>query len=394
MKKLLSILGSTGSIGLTTLKIIDKKKNFFKPYIFSANKNYNEIYKQIKFYKPRYFLVCDKIIYKKIKEKFKKKKNRTIIINRIEEIKTRKKSDITISAIPGIIGLKPTIYLIKLSKKILLANKESVICGWDLIRREIKKYNTTLVPIDSEHYSIMNLIKNHKINEINKIFITASGGPFLNYKVSQFKKIKPADALKHPKWKMGKKISIDSATLMNKILELIEAQKLFNLPPEKLEIVIHPESLVHSIIDLKNGIKKFIYHETTMIIPIANALFEESINIENIIKIGKKEKIKNLIFKKVDKKIFPIVKIIKRINEHDSTPIIVNAANEVLVDHFLREKIPFLGIQKVILDVLKDKNYKKYAIRRPSNFNTINIVNTWAKNITVKKVKQFYGKNY
>ena len=248
--------------------------------------------------------------------------------------------------------------------------------------------------IDSEHYSIMNLIKNHKINEINKIFITASGGPFLNYKVSQFKKINPTDALKHPKWKMGKKISIDSATLMNKILELIEAQKLFNLPPEKLEIVIHPESLVHSIIDLKNGIKKFIYHETTMIIPIANALFEESINIENIIKIAKKEKIKNLIFKKVDKKIFPIVKIIKRINEHDSTPIIINAANEVLVDHFLREKIPFLGIQKVIFDVLKDKNYKKYAIRRPSNFNTINIVNTWAKNITVKKVKQFYGKNY
>ena len=392
MKKLLSILGSTGSIGLTTLKIINKKKNSFKPYIFSANKNYKEICKQIKFYKPRYFLISDKIIYKKIKEKFKK--NKTIIINRIEEIKIKKKSDVTISAIPGIIGLKPTIYLIKLSKKILLANKETVICGWDLIRRETKKYNTTLVPIDSEHYSIMNLIKNHKIDEINKIFITASGGPFLNYKVSQFKKVNPTDALKHPKWKMGRKISIDSATLMNKILELIEAQKLFNLPPEKLEIIIHPESLIHAIIDLKNGIKKFIYHETTMIIPIANALFEERINIENIIKIEKKERIKNLIFKKVDRKIFPIVKIIKRINEHDSTPIIINAANEVLVDHFLREKIPFLGIQKVILDVLKDKNYKKYAIRKPSNFNTINIVNSWAKNITVKKIKQFYDKNY
>ena len=392
MKKLLSILGSTGSIGLTTLKILDKKKNFFKPYIFSANKNYNKICKQIKLYRPTYFLINDKVIYKKIKKKFKK--NKTIIINDVEEIKIRKKSDVTISAIPGIIGLKPTIYLIKLSKKILIANKESVICGWDLIRREIKKHNTSIVPIDSEHYSIMNLIKDHKIEEINKIFITASGGPFLNYKVSQFKKINPIDALKHPKWRMGKKISIDSATLMNKIFELIEAQRLFNLPPEKLDIIIHPDSLVHSIIDFKNGLKKFIYHETTMAIPIANALFDEKINIEDILKIKKKEKIKNLIFKKVDKKKFPVTKIIKRINEHVSTPLIINAANEVLVEHFLSKKIPFLGIQKVILDVLKDKNYKKYAIRKPSNFNTINIVNTWAKNITDKKIKQIYGKNY
>ena len=391
MKKLLSILGSTGSIGLTTLKIINQKKKLFKPYIFSANKNYKEICKQIILYKPSYFLINNELIYKKIKKKFKK--NGTIIINKIEKIKIKKKSDVTVSAIPGIIGLKPTIYLIRLSKKILIANKESVICGWDLIRREIKKYNTKIVPIDSEHYSIMNLIKNHKINEINKIIITASGGPFLNYKVAQFKKIKPKDALKHPKWKMGKKITIDSATLMNKILELVEAQRLFNLSPEKLDIIIHPESLVHAIVDFKNGLKKFIYHETTMIIPIANALFDQKINIENIIRIKKNERIKDLVFRKVDKKIFPIAKIKKRVNEYDSTPIIINAVNEVLVDHFLREKIPFLGIQKVILDVLKDKNYKKYAIRKPSNFNTINIVDTWAKNITYKKIKQIYDKN-
>ena len=192
---------------------------------------------------------------------------------------------------------------------------------------------------------------------------------------------------------MGKKITIDSATLMNKILELVEAQRLFNLPPEKLDIIIHPESLVHAIVDFKNGLKKFIYHETTMIIPIANALFDQKVNIESILRIRKNEKIKNLVFRKVDKKIFPIAKIIKRINEYDSTPIIINAANEVLVDHFLREKIPFLGIQKIILDVLKDKNYKKYAIRKPSNFNTINIVDTWAKNITYKKIKQIYDKN-
>ena len=153
MKKLFSILGSTGSIGLTTLKIINKKKKLFKPYIFSANKNYNEICKQISLYRPSYFLINNELIYKKIKKKFKN--NRTIIINKIEKIKIKKKSDVTVSAIPGIIGLKPTIHLIRFSKKILIANKESVICGWDLIRREIKKYNTKIVPIDSEHYSIM-----------------------------------------------------------------------------------------------------------------------------------------------------------------------------------------------------------------------------------------------
>ena len=183
----------------------------------------------------------------------------------------------------GIDGLKPTIFLIKLSKKILIANKESIICGWHLIKNELKKNNAKLIPVDSEHFSIMNLLQEHKLEEINKIYITASGGPFLNYKPSELKSVKPARALKHPKWRMGKKISIDSATLMNKILELIEAQRLFNIPKEKLDIIIHPNSLVHAIIDLKNGLKKFIYHETTMIIPIANAIFDRNLEIKKII---------------------------------------------------------------------------------------------------------------
>ena len=259
MKQLISILGSTGSIGLTTLKILDKKKRLLTPYIFLANKNYKRICHQIKIYKPRFFLINDEIVYKKIKKKFHNSK--TIIVNSLDKIKIKKKSDITISAIPGIIGLKPTIYFTKISNKILIANKESIICGWYLIKKAIKKNNTKIIPIDSEHFSLMNLLKNHNISEINKIYITASGGPFLNYKSHLLKNIKPINALKHPKWKMGKKISIDSATLMNKILELIEAQKLFDIPAEKLDIIIHPNSLVHAIIDFRNGLKKFIYHE-------------------------------------------------------------------------------------------------------------------------------------
>jgi len=392
MKQLISILGSTGSIGLTTLKILDKKKKLLTPYIFLANKNYKKICQQIKIYKPRFFLINDETVYKKIKKKFHNSK--TTIVNSLDKIKIKKKSDITISAIPGIIGLKPTIYFTKISNKILIANKESIICGWYLIKKAIKKNNTKIIPIDSEHFSLMNLLKNHNISEINKIYITASGGPFLNYKSHHLKNIKPINALKHPKWKMGKKISIDSATLMNKILELIEAQKLFDIPAEKLDIIIHPNSLVHAIIDFKNGLKKFIYHETTMVIPIANAIFDGKLDIRDIIKIKNNLKnIQNLTFSLVDKKTFPIIKILNRISEHFATPIIINSANEVLVDHFLREKIPFLGIQKIILNIMKDKNYKKYAIRKPNNFNTISKIDNWAKHITNKKIKYFYGKN-
>ena len=392
MKKLISILGSTGSIGLSTLRIIDIKKKLFKPYIFSANKNYSEICKQIKLYKPSFFLIGNEVIYKKIKKKFTK--CRTKIINNFVEIKTQKKSDITISAIPGIDGLKPTIFLIKLSKKILIANKESIICGWHLIKNEIKKNNTKLIPIDSEHFSIMKLLQEHKLQEINKIYITASGGPFLNYKPSKLKSVKPAKALKHPKWKMGKKITIDSSTLMNKILELVEAQKLFNLPKNKLEVLIHPESLVHAIIKLHNGLSKLIYHQTSMQIPLANAIFDENLDINEFYKVEKKKsnkkEIENLSFYNVDPKKFPMIKLKKNIFQFPSSPIIINAANEVLVNEFLKKNIPFSAIFKIILAILKDRNYKKYAIKKPINLSQINKIDFWSRKLTLEKVKFIY----
>ncbi len=278
--------------------------------------------------------------------------------------------------------------MIRLSKIILIANKESIICGWNLIKKNALKYKTKIVPIDSEHFSIFTLLKNHKLNEIEKIYITASGGPFLNYKKNQFKKIKPNDALRHPKWKMGKKISIDSSTLMNKMLELIEAQKLFNIPDYKIDILIHPNSLVHAIIKLKNGLTKFIYHETTMIIPLANALFEKNLIIEQFFnKNSKKYFIENLTFEKVNKKVFPVFKLKNRLNESPSTPIIINAANEILVDQFLQKKIPFLRISKTILSILNDRNYRKYAIRKPRNIKEITKVDKWARETILQKIK-------
>jgi 1-deoxy-D-xylulose-5-phosphate reductoisomerase len=385
MKKTISILGSTGSIGLTTLNIIDKKKNFFKVNLLSSNKNFKLICNQIEKYKPNFFVVANNEILIKVKKKFKKKN--TKIINNFEFKKLKIKNHITVSAIPGINGLEPTISMTRLSKVILIANKESIICGWNLIKKNALKYKTKIIPIDSEHFSILTLLKNHRLNEIKKIYITASGGPFLNYKKNQFKKINPEDALKHPKWKMGKKITIDSSTLMNKMLELIEAQKLFNIPDNKIDILIHPNSLVHAIIKLKNGLTKFIYHETTMIIPLANALFDKDLIIEEFYnKKSKKYFGENLIFEKVNKNVFPIFKLKNRLNESPSTPIIINAANEILVDQFLQKKIPFLSISKTILSILNDRNYRKYAIRNPKNINEIIKVDKWAKETTIQKI--------
>jgi 1-deoxy-D-xylulose-5-phosphate reductoisomerase len=386
MKKTLSILGSTGSIGLSALSIIKKKKSLFKINFLSANKNYHLICKQIIEYKPKFFIVSNELVYNKIKKKFYKDK--TKILNNFK-LKNLIKTDITISAIPGIEGLEPTLNAIKLSKKILIANKESIICGWNLIKNESLKNNTQIVPIDSEHFSILKLLEKEKANEIKKIYITASGGPFLKFKKKQFSKIKPNDAFKHPKWKMGKKISVDSSTLMNKMLELVEAQKLFNIPDKKLDILIHPESLVHAIIEFNNGLIKFIYHDTSMIIPIANAIFEKDLNIEKFYTIKKNnaKRINNLSFEKVNSKTFPVIKLKTKINEFPSSAIIFNAANEILVDQFLRKKLPFLDISKTIMRIQSDSNYKKYAIKKPKNINEIIKIDKWTRKIILKKLR-------
>ena len=187
---------------------------------------------------------------------------------------------------------------------------------------------------------------------------------------------------------MGKKISIDSSTLINKVLEYIEAQKLFNLSNDKLEIIIHPESLVHAIIKFKNGLTKFIYHETSMIIPLANAIFNNNLSINKF--LDNKTKIRSLTFKRPNQINFPIIKILNRVNEFPSTSIIVNASNEVLVDHFLRKKVPFLGIPLIIQKILSDRNYKKYAIKVPKELGHIYEISSWAKNKTIEKIKTLY----
>jgi len=389
MKKKIAILGSTGSIGQASLKIIQKNLKEFNIFLLSANSNYKLINNQIKKYKPKIFVVNNPKIFKLVKKKYKKK--RIKIYNKFSEIPSFKtKLDITISSIVGIAGLEPTIKFIKKSKKILLANKETVICGWHIIKNLCRKNKTKVIPIDSEHFSIDQLTKNFKDKDIEKIYITASGGPFLNRSLKSFKNIKVKDAIKHPKWKMGKKISIDSSNLMNKVLELIEAYKLFPFHPNKYEIIVHPQSLIHAIVIFKNGQTKFLHHETDMRIPIANAIYENNLDIRKVIE-SKKDVLKNfekLKFQKVDKKRFPIVTLLSKFFEKSSGPIILNASNEVLVEQFIKGRISFKSIYLYLKAVLGHKDFKKYAIKRSPGINDIYKIDSWARGKTIEIIEK------
>ena len=387
IKKKIAVLGSTGSIGRNTLKVIESKKKFFKISILAANSNYKIIKDQIIRFKPNFFIIKNKNTFLKLKKEFSKTK--TKILNDFNFHLRSRYLDITVAAIPGLAGLEPTIIFTKKSKKILLANKESIICGWSIISSIAKKNKTEIVPLDSEHFSIYQLIKGVKNNQIDKIFLTASGGPFLNFPLKKLKSITPSQAIKHPKWKMGKKISVDSSNLMNKILELLEAKKIFDFDFDKYKIIIHPQSLIHAIVKFKNGITKFLYHETNMMIPIANAMFDSKVDLKDFkIKESENNQIENLQFFDVDKKRFPVIKILKNLNKYQSTPIIINAANEELVQEFLKRKISYNSIINYIFLVLRDKNYKKYAIQRPLNLSTIYKIDYWAR----KKIRTMISK--
>ena len=387
-KETIAILGSTGSIGKNTLEIVKKTKKF-KVVLIAANKNFLKISEQIKTFNPRVVIVVNASVYTQIKKKYQKRN--IIFLNNFYDIERYiKKIDVTVSAIPGIAGLEPTIKFTKLSKNILLANKEAIICGWELIKKIAIKYSTKITPIDSEHFSIGLLTKKISNDEVKKIYITASGGPFLKLPIKKFKVIKPKDAIKHPKWKMGKKISVDSATLMNKVLEVTEALKLFPFKLNKYEIVVHPQSLIHAIIKLKNGTSFFLYHLPDMKIPIGNALLK-NFNYSTFL-TKKKEKQKNenynLDFLPVNKKKFPLVRLITKMNAAKSAPIIINAANEIFVDEFLKNNIHFNDIISYLKLVLRDKSYIKTSNLPSDSIKNIYIIDNWGRKTAFKIIKK------
>jgi 1-deoxy-D-xylulose-5-phosphate reductoisomerase len=355
MKKKICILGSTGSIGKSTLEIISKNRNDFDVILLSGNSNFRLLISQAKKFKPKYIYSSNFYLTEKIK--YFCIKNKIIIINDLNLLK-KIKFDITIAAISGIAGLLPTLNIIKFSKKILIANKESIICGWKFIYKELKKNNCSFVPIDSEHFSIFNLIENKNITSIKNIFLTASGGPFFGKNIN-LKKVTPLQAIKHPNWKMGKKISIDSANLMNKILEVIEASLIFNLPISKFKIIIHPQSLIHAVVEFKNGLSSMLYHYNDMKIPIANSLYSNFyINKTSSNNFSFQ---KNLSFHNADIKKTPSIKILKLTEIlNDKGFILINSLNEILVEKFMENKILFTDIVHKLLSILDSKVVKNY----------------------------------
>jgi len=379
MRKKIAILGSTGSIGKTLINIIKQDKKNFEIVLLSAEGNYKELLKQAKFFNVKNLIITNENSYNKInKDRFSKKINIYKDFNNFRKI-FKKKIDYTMSAISGIQGLKPTIEIIKFTNKIAIANKEAIICGWDLIQKELKKNKTVFIPVDSEHFSIWYAIKNINKDLIEKIYLTASGGPFLNKPLHKLKNVNYKQAVKHPNWKMGKKISIDSATMMNKVFEIIEAKKIFNISYKKLSILIHPKSYVHAIIKLKNGLTKIVVHDTNMKIPIFNSLHSSSkiINSKNI----NLKTLNNLNFKTVDYRRFPLTKILNSLPEKSSLfETILVSINDKLVELFLNNKIKFTDISKKMHIILRLKNLKKYKMTKVTNINEIIKINNDIKN--------------
>jgi 1-deoxy-D-xylulose-5-phosphate reductoisomerase len=370
MKKKIAILGSTGSIGKSTIDILRKDKKNFDVVLLTTNNNYREILKQAKEFKVRNIVINNNKHYLNLKKKIKNKKIN--IFNNFESFnkKFKTKIDFTMSAISGLEGLKPTLNLIKFTKTIAIANKESIICAWNLIQKKLKKYKTEFIPVDSEHFSIWSLLHGN-YNNIDEVIITASGGPFLKLPVSKFKKIKPIHAIKHPNWKMGSKISIDSATLMNKVFEVIEAQRIFNIDSSKFKILIHPKSYVHAIIKFNNGLTKILVHDTDMKIPIFNSIYYKK-NLK--IKSSKLDLniLNNLDFSRVNLKKFPSIKILNKIPKNISLyETVLVSANDQLVDLFLKNKINFQKITTFLKKILGMKIFLKYKKRSPKNYKEI-----------------------
>ena len=379
MKKKIAILGSTGSIGKTTFEILKKNKNLFEVQLLTTNKNINELIKQSKIFNVKNLIITDKKQFLVAKKKLQNKKinifNNFNCFNQI----FKKKIDYTMSSISGLDGLEPTLNIIKFTKKIAIANKEAIICAWNLINKKLTKHKTVFIPVDSEHFSIWSLLKDTPKLKVDEIIITASGGPFLNLPIKDFKNISIKEALKHPNWSMGKKISIDSATMMNKVFEIIEAQKLFDIKYKKFTMMIHSRSYLHAIVKLNNGLIKLLAHDTSMTIPIFNSIHNDSNTKLKTNKINYSS-LNNLNLSEVSPKRYPSIKIISNLKNKPSlydTAIV--SVNDELVNLFILKKIRFNDISRNLLKILNLKEFLNFRMKYPQNYKQIKNHNEYVR---------------
>ena len=362
--KNISILGSTGSIGTQTLDIVKNNPDEFRVIGLTANKNMELLKNQINEFKPEAVGVMDE-------EKADLLKQNVDInvysgIEGIIKIASLNEIDTVVNSLVGSVGVKPTVEAIRNKKNIALANKETLVTAGSVVMEEVKKNNVRLMPIDSEHSAIFQCLNNENVNDVNEITITASGGPFKNYSKAQLENVTVQDALRHPTWNMGNKITIDSATLMNKGFEVIEAHWLYDIPYEKVEVVIHPQSIIHSLVEFKDNSTLAQLSLPDMKLPIQYALSYPKRLPLNIKKLNLME-VKNLSFEKPNFELFPCLGYAYDAgNKSGTLPAVLNAANEAAVYAFLDNKIKFLDIHRLI-----NKMMQKHNIIKNPNLNQI-----------------------
>lgn len=343
----IAIFGSTGSIGVSSIDVIFNFPDIYKIKCLSANKNYELLIKQAKEVNPEFVIITDEKYFEIVKKELPGIK----VFSGKEGFRFALESgniDLLINSLVGFSGLEPTVIAIKNGIRVALANKESLVTGGALINSLLIKHEVGLIPIDSEHSAILQCLVGEKEETIRRLILTASGGPFLNRDSSEFENISVSEALNHPNWKMGNKITIDSATLMNKGLEVIEAKWLFNIPESKIDVIVHPQSIIHSMIEFVDGSIKAQLGVPDMKIPIQYALtYPERLPSDNN-RLNFFE-LKDLQFFKPDMKKFRCLKLAFDAMEcGGTTPTVMNAANEVAVELFLREKIKFNQIPDII----------------------------------------------
>ncbi len=355
--KNIAVLGSTGSIGRSTLEIISHLKDSFHVVGLSAGRNKELLYKQINYFEPEIVSLSHEKDADELKKMtFSHKVKIRYGQEGAEEVAGYSKNDIIISAITGIKGLRPTIAAVRSGKRVGLANKESMVAAGALINKEASKSGAEIIPVDSEHSGVFQCLHKENLQDVNKVILTASGGPFFHLDQRDIKNQSVEDALNHPRWSMGKKISIDSATMMNKGLELIEAKWLFNLPPEKLDALIHPQSIVHSLVEMRDGSVLAQLSLTDMKIPIQFALTypyrkESALPSLNLSEVG------SLDFYEADLNKFPLLRLaFKALRKEQYFSIAFNASNESAVNAFLKREIHFSDIWELVIEVTEETN--------------------------------------
>lgn len=353
-KKKMSILGSTGSIGVSALDVVSQHKDRFEIVGLSAGSNIDLLKEQILEFSPKVVSVKDEKLLGSLKESVASSDISFCCgLEGVAAVATHEDVDLVLSAMVGSVGLMPTYKAIKKGKQIALANKEVLVAAGELVMKAAGEAGVKILPVDSEHSAIFQSIEGQRPEDINRIILTASGGPFWNFE-GDLSKVRVEDALNHPNWSMGAKITIDSATMMNKGLEVIEACWLFDVPEDKIDVVIHPQSIVHSMVEYKDSSIIAQMGRPDMRGPISYALAYPE-RIENNVESIDWSEMKALNFSKPNDRKFPILKLVRDvIREGGSVPAVMNAANEVAVDAFLNKKIGFLDIYKIVAEVVEN----------------------------------------